>query len=47
METNVWFINRADKVNWPPLRDSSADVSSVSQPFVRGNPDSGAASAND
>ena len=26
----IWFINRDDNVNWPPYRDWTADVSSVS-----------------
>ena len=24
------FVNRVDKVNWPPQRDSSVDIPSVS-----------------
>ena len=36
MGSIIWFINWVDNVNWPPLRDLEADVSSVT-PSVRAN----------
>ena len=34
VQTEIWFINGIDNVNWPPYRDWKADVSSVSPSSV-------------